>query len=128
MAMMMRRRETMYYPPPTDPKTRRPTMKPKAAALIQGNFDMVNFSSNDENMNNSKCSQEESDGEGSPDLDPNLEMLRNIEMAQTDYEEPQTKMGKTVKYVRLIGPHVGLVLLLVIYLLIGATIFVSLIK
>jgi hypothetical protein len=44
MAMMMRRRETMYYPPPTDPKTRRPTMKPKAAALIQENlFDMVIF-------------------------------------------------------------------------------------
>uniref|UniRef100_A0A0N5A336 Potassium channel subfamily K member 18 n=1 Tax=Parastrongyloides trichosuri TaxID=131310 RepID=A0A0N5A336_PARTI len=44
----------------------------------------------------------------------------------TDIEKGQEKQTKVLKYAKIILPHVGLVLLLIVYLLIGAKVFHSL--
>ncbi|KAI6202404.1 TWiK family of potassium channels protein 7 [Aphelenchoides besseyi] len=75
---------------------------------------------------NFRISSDESDNSTSSsqlELDLNAARLPSDEEEDSDFDIPMTRRQKIITYAKLILPHVGLVLLLLIYLLIGAAIF-----
>uniref|UniRef100_A0A915D2S1 Potassium channel domain-containing protein n=1 Tax=Ditylenchus dipsaci TaxID=166011 RepID=A0A915D2S1_9BILA len=82
---------------------------------------------NDANFNlSSEESTSESGHEAVLDLDLNTARIPSDEFdedIESDMQLPRTRKEKFVKYAKIVLPHVGLVLLLFVYLLIGATLF-----
>nr|CAD2167717.1 unnamed protein product [Meloidogyne enterolobii] len=116
MAMVSRRRDTFFINPPMEKPKRNANIKPShqqppptLQSTTAESFDM----------------DESSDGETAAVTEPvgGIEVLQIPAQNSYDMEASLTKSEKMFKYIRFIGPHVGLVLLLVVYLLIGATIF-----
>uniref|UniRef100_A0A1I8BUE5 Ion_trans_2 domain-containing protein n=1 Tax=Meloidogyne hapla TaxID=6305 RepID=A0A1I8BUE5_MELHA len=114
MAMVSRRRDTFFINPPMEKPRRNTNIKPPQPPPILQTTTAESFDMD-----------ESSDGETAAVTEPvgGIEVLQIPTQSSYEMEGSLTKSEKMFKYIRFIGPHVGLVLLLVVYLLIGATIF-----